>query len=227
MKKLFFYVVMIVSIPVYTLSWPWKKKPSATDAKSTAAKNMSKKPIDTHAEINKLINIIEQLKKENAALRTGRVSTTTIANNQTQQLDAVKDILSSIDQEEKSNDNTVEDLKNEIEELNKQVDYLGRGWMNTIKTIEANLNAPALSTYLSKNLEKLDDQAVARKINEEIANATYRLKFMYTESRYLLDWMNKKINWQTAASKGIVKPDISKDFSNDQIKKMVMAVEVK
>lgn len=226
MKKLFFYVVMIVSIPVYTISWPWKKKPSAADTKSTAAKSVSKKPTDTHAEINKLINIIEQLKKENAALRAGRVSPATIANNQTQQLDAVKDILSSIDQEGKSNNGTVEDLKNEIEELNKQVDYLGRGWMNTIKTIDANLNAPTLSTFLSKNLEKLDDQAVARKINEEIANATYRLKFMYTESRYLLDWVNKKINWKAATEKGIAKPDISKDFSNDQIKKMVMEVKV-
>lgn len=226
MKKLFFYLIVMISMPVYTISWPWKKKPSATETKSTAAKSMSKKSIDTHAEINKLINIIEQLKKENADLKAGRVNTTIVANNQTQKLDAVKDILSSIDQEEKSNDNTVEDLKNEIEELNKQVDYLGRGWVNTIKTIEANLNASTLNTFLSKNLEKLDDQAVAKKINEEIANATYRLKFMYTESRYLLDWMNKKINWQAATSKGITKPDISKDFSNDQIKKMVMAVEV-
>lgn len=111
--------------------------------------------------------------------------------------------------------------------LEKQVEHLGRSFFNTLKTFEANINSKDFSNSLEKLKTRLDSKDGARLINEAIANALYRLKFMYTETRYLLEWTNKNFNWKAAESKGIKPPVLKNNFSDDQIKKMVMAVEVK
>lgn len=223
MKKWFCCVsILIVSISIFGIPWPLKKKSVAL----AAEKDTKKQSTDVHAEINTLINTIEQLKKENESLRAGKVVDKLTVIDQEKSLNNASDILKDIDRQEDSREEELNDLKKQIHDLKQQVDYLGHGWINTLKTFEANIKAPAFSKFLSENLENLDDKTIAKKINEEMANAIYRLKFMYTESQYLLNWMNKKINWKSASEKGITKPELTKDFTEAQIKTMVMAVEV-
>lgn len=186
---------------------------------TTAVSKGIKQPTDLHRQINQLINTIEQLKKENANLKAGKGADTLKVVDYSKDLDAVADILKSVDQQQ-------EESSTEVDELKKQVEYLGNGWLNTIKTFEANINAPTFSKFLSANIEQLDNKSIAQKINEEIANIIYRLKFMYTEMNYLFNWINVRINWPVASKKGIFIPNFTKNFTDDQIKNMVMAVKV-
>jgi hypothetical protein len=210
MKKLLSFIVcMTVSTALLGINWPWAKKPAE---KAAAA---AQPTADIHKEVNKLINENQKLKEEIARLTGDQVVKTLNSVD-----DQVVETLKTIDQQEEVKDQKIADLE-------KQVHYLGLSYYNCLKTFESNINAPEFSKMLNKNLEKLDDKEVAQKINEAMANAIYRLKFMYTEARYLLNWTNGKINWELAASKGIKAPVFNQAVSEQEIKKMVMAVEVK
>ncbi len=213
MKKLFFLMTLLAAPYTFCVNWKfWQKKAQP----ASATKPTPAMPID---DINKLINENARLKKQLASLGGAKVADTLKEIDQNVDYHKVADTLKNIDAIDNEKDS-------KIEELEKQVEHLGMSFFNTLKTFEANINSKVFSDTLKKQQATLDTRESAKLVNEAMANALYRLKFMYTEARYLLDWTNGKINWKTAEAKGIKPPVLKNNFSDDQIKNMVMAVKV-
>lgn len=212
MKKLFF--LMTLSVMTHSLwgIWPFNKKAQPAPASRPI-------PPALIYDINKLINENQRLKNQVGSLAGEKAAGILKEIDQNVDYQKITHTLKNIDAVENE-----KDIK--IAELEKQVEHLGMSLFNTLKEFEASINSKEFSDTLKKQQATLDTKESVKLVNEAMANALYRLKFMYTEARYLLDWTNKKINWETAKAKGIKPPVLKDNFSDDQIKNMVMAVKV-
>lgn len=212
MKKLFF--LMAFSVMSHTLwgIWPFNKK----NQPDTTSRPL---PKDLISDINKLINQNQRLKKEVGSLAGEKAPGILREIDQRVDYQKIADTLKNIDTGENEKDS-------KIAELEKEVEYLGRSLVNALKTFEANINSKEFTDTLKRELTRLDSKESAKLVNEAMANALYRLKFMYIETRYLLNWTNGKINWKAAEAKGIKPPVLKNNLSENEIKNMVMAVKV-
>jgi hypothetical protein len=176
-------------------------------------------PPDLIEDINKLINENQGLKNKVVSLAGKKATGILKEIDQSIDCQKINHTLKNIDDIESE-----KDIK--IAELEKEVDYLGTALLNVLKTFDVNINSKEFSDTLKKELTKLDTKESAKLVNEAMANELYCLKFMYAEARYLLEWTNLNINWKTEEAKGTKPPVLKDDFSEDQIKNMVMGMAV-